>query len=189
MSHIVLFKRTPNKIVYERLEHKFSYLCRKGLCVSSFQSLEFESPASNLILISLGLGWLQLFFAAVHHWLSMFWRWDQDSPFCRAGDLSPSKTSWISLYFPIESPALWPLESSDCSLTTHTFSSVWRCLLVLLPPSHPPAALYTHGSSGEKNGQVHVPLGSQSALLSYPNLPCCSVAHKSVGEMENKVSK
>lgn len=154
--------------MYERIESEFLYPCRKGLSVSSFKSLGLESPASNLILISLGLGWQQLLFAAVHHWLSMFWRWDQDSTFCRAGDLSPSKTSWVPLDLPIISPALWPLDSSVCCLNTCIFSSFWRCLLVLLSPSHLQAAFYTHGSSSKKNKQELVSLESLSALLFCP---------------------
>lgn len=72
MSHIVLFKRIPNETAYEKIEPEFLYPCRKGLSVSSFESLGLESPASNLILISLGLGWRQLLFAALQHWLSTF---------------------------------------------------------------------------------------------------------------------
>lgn len=72
MSHIALFKRIPNETAYERIEPGFVYPCRKGLSVSSFESLGLESLASNLILISLGLGWRQLLSAAVHHWLSVF---------------------------------------------------------------------------------------------------------------------
>lgn len=189
MSHIVLFKRIPNETAYEKIEPEFLYPCRKGLSVSSFESLGLESPASNLILISLGLGWRQLLFAALQHWLSTFWRWDQDSPFCRAGDLSPSRTARIPLDLPIISPALRPLGSSVCSLPVRRFSSFWGCLLVLLPLAICKLPSTLTEAQVRKISRSMCLWGLRLPSFSAPNLHCCCVAHKSMEEMESKGSK